>query len=192
MGMGITAGTLYNLAFTHQQAVYILGLFASVLYVLDQIRVAYPGFAKNFQWLLKFILRAEEQLKESSAIPYAMALLLTILSFPKVIAVASIYVLGIADPMSALFGIRFGKHKIIKGKSLEGSLAFFISTFFIILFVFLSYGYTNRLTWILAIMGASICTLFEMIPLKLDDNLTIPLFTATCLWFLCSSLNLPV
>ena len=34
------------------------------------------------------LLRAEEELKESSAVPFVMGLLLTILSFPKPVALA--------------------------------------------------------------------------------------------------------
>ena len=61
-------------------------------------------------------------------IPYVMALLLTIITFPKAVALTAIYTLAIADPLSAIFGILYGTKKIAKGKSLQGSLAFLVAT----------------------------------------------------------------
>ena len=140
MGNGFVVATAYALTLSHQQVVYILGTFASLIYLLDQIRRAYPEIAKKFEGWTKYLLRAEEQLKESAAIPYAMAIMLTILSFPKIIALISIYTLAFADPLSAIIGIRFGKHHIVKEKSVEGSLAFYICSFLAILMVFSIYN----------------------------------------------------
>ena len=93
---------------SHQQAVYILGIATTVFYVLEQLRINYPN-AIYLKQLNQYFLRAEEQLKESAAIPYLMALLLTIISFPKSIALVAIFTLATADPLSAVIGIRFGK-----------------------------------------------------------------------------------
>jgi dolichol kinase len=60
-----------------------------------------------------------------------MGVLLTLISFPKVVALVAIYTLAVADPLSAIIGIKYGKTKIVKGKSLEGSLAFFTASLII-------------------------------------------------------------
>ena len=122
-GCGVTSGLIYQIFLTHQQAVYILGIAASLMYVIEQLRINYPN-TKILKQLNRYFLRAEEQLKESAAIPYIMALLLTIISFPKSIALVAIYTLATADPLSAIIGIRFGKRKIVKEKSVEGLLPF--------------------------------------------------------------------
>ena len=99
---GVLAGLIYQLFLTHKQAVYILGLSASVLYILEQIRINYPKIAYLHLLNKYFLLRAEEHLKESAAIPYLMGLLLTIISFPKSISLIAIYTLAISDPLSAI------------------------------------------------------------------------------------------
>jgi len=192
MGMGIFAATLYNLSVAHQQAVYLLGTCASVMYIFEQLRVSYPEYSEKFNIITKYFLRAEEQLQESASVPYAMALLLTILSFPKIVAVTAIYILAIADPLSAIIGIKFGKHPWSKGKTLEGSGAFFISTFLCILITFGSTLQYSVAVFILALFAAIIITLFEAIPIRIDDNLTIPLFSAATLWAFSAILSLAI
>lgn len=190
MTMGFMVATAYNVTLDHHQVVYLLGFFACLLYVLDQIRISYPKLAKKFESGTKYLLRAEEQLKESAAIPYAMAILLTIISFPKVIAVTSIYILAIADPLSAIIGIAFGKHHIVKDKSVEGSAAFFLSTFLAIIAVYFSHYGGEWKIWPIAGIVAILATAFEMLPIRLDDNLTIPLFCAFTLWITTASFGL--
>ncbi len=129
MGAGITIASLYWFTFSHQAAIHTLGLVACLLYVMEQVRINYPEMAARFLPLSKFVMRAEEQLKESAMVPYVFAVLLTIITFPKPLALIAIYTLAIADPLSAIIGIRFGKHKIVSHKSIEGSLAFFVHIF---------------------------------------------------------------
>ncbi len=192
MANGFFFATAYALTLSHQQVVYLLGTIACSLYLLDHVRISYPELAKKFESSTKYLLRAEEQIKESAAIPYAIAILLTILSFPKAIAIASIYTLAFADPLSAIIGIKFGKHHIVKEKSVEGSIAFFICTFLAIGLSFNLLGITGFSVWIIAFLVGVIVTFFEMIPLRLDDNLTIPLFTAVILWLISSFFGLVI
>jgi dolichol kinase len=62
-------------------------------------------------------------------IPYAIVILLTLLTFPQAIAMIAIYTLSVADPLSAIGGIRWGRHRIVPDKSLEGSAAFLVAAF---------------------------------------------------------------
>lgn len=191
MGSGITVAFIYNFLLTHQQAVSILGTIACVVYILEQVRINYPEFAGNFEQYSKYLLRAEEQLKESAGIPFVMGLLLTILSFPKPIAVVAILTLAVADPLSALIGIRFGRIRVVAHKSLEGSAAFFFGCFLSTTLVFLGYAPTTGTALGLAFFVAFTVSVFEMVPIRLDDNLTIPLFTATITWLYCTVLAIP-
>ena len=192
MGNGFVVATAYGVMLSHQQIIYILGTFACLLYLFDQVRISYPELSKHFEGFTKYLMRAEEQLKESAMIPYVIAILLCILSMPKLIAISSIYTLAFADPLSALFGIRFGKHKIVREKSLEGSLAFFATTFLAISIVFLLGGVLTWKLWVIAFIVASLSSIFEMIPIRLDDNLTIPLFTGYTLWIFCAIMGVSI
>lgn len=189
---GVAAGLIYMLFLSHQQAVYILGIATTVFYVLEQLRINYPN-AIYLKQLNQYFLRAEEQLKESAAIPYLMALLLTIISFPKSIALVAIFTLATADPLSAVIGIRFGKRRLVKEKSIEGSLAFFTAAFIVTFSILFSLP-GNELWSVLAVtfLSSTFITAFEMIPIKLDDNLTIPLMKAIILWIITSYVGLNV
>ncbi len=189
---GIAVAFMYQVLFTHSQAVYLLGFIACIVYIFEQVRVNYPELANTFWLPSRYLLRAEEQLKESAQVPYMMGLLLTLLSFPKTIAIASILTLAIADPLSAIIGIRYGKNRIVKHKSLEGSAAFFLGCLGSLL---ISFSLNTELTLpfiILSIFIAFIVSIFEMIPIKIDDNLTIPLFTAAITWIALWLLSLPI
>jgi dolichol kinase len=68
-----------------------------------------------------------------------------------------------------------GKIKIF-GKTLEGSMAFFLSSLLIVW----SYPQLNRFPGSLAALGA---TLIEVLPIKMDDNLTIPIVAGAIMFF---------
>jgi dolichol kinase len=193
MGNGFAVATLYWLSFSHQQMIHFLGTISCVLYVVEQIRINYPELSNRFIPLTRFIMRAEEQLKESAMVPYAFAVLLTIITFPKPIALIAIYTLAISDPLSAIVGIKYGKRRIVPHKSLEGSLAFFISTFLISLSILsLAVGGMTFIVFFVSLVLAFSTSIFEMLPLKIDDNLTIPLVTAFTLWILVASFDLTI
>jgi diacylglycerol kinase (CTP) len=191
MSMGITVAVVYHFFLTHERAIYILGISASLVYIIEQFRTSYPEYMQKFDVIFKHIFRAEEQLKESAGVPYIMALLLTILTFPKPISLCAILTLAVADPLSAIVGIKYGKHKWAVKKSIEGSAAFFASTFIIILSIMLHFT-TIYWGWtlLLAFSASFIISAFELIPLRVDDNLTIPLFTAFTIWILGALLGI--
>jgi len=184
---GSAIATAYALIFTHQQIVHTFGSIACLVYILDRIRIHYPELLERAPWINSLLFRAEEQFKESAMTPYAIAILLTLLTFPKTIALIAIYTLAIADPASALVGITWGRRRIVPGKSVEGSLAFFTATAVITAVVL-------RLTTVVAPGPIAVAALaialtgaiFEMLPLRLDDNLTIPLFVGFAGWGVCA------
>lgn len=189
LSMGLSVALLYGLFLEHNQAVTILGTIACILYVFEQVRIKYPEYSNKFGKITKTIYRAEEKLKESAAIPYVIAVLLTVLIFPKVIAVAAILILAISDPLSAIVGIKWGKNRIVPDKSLEGSGAFFVSSFIIIFVVFMAGTHDVGKFSLWALFIFSLCssflgTVIEMLPLRIDDNLIIPLSTSFILWIL--------
>ena len=188
LSMGLSCGLIYKHYLTHEKAVHILGLATCIIYILEQVRIKYPEFKNIFTEITKYLLRAEEQLKESATIPFLMGMLLTILTFPKYMSLVAIFTLAISDPLSAIVGIMFGKTKLKDHRSLEGCLAFFITTFLIHLVVLSSlYGSHLKLFGISFISG-SIVTWFDYLALKIDDNLTIPIVTASALWVITALL----
>ena len=184
---GVSTATAYALLFTHQQVVHIFGTIACIVYVVDRVRIAYPEVvAQRAPWVNRFLVRAEEEVRESAMIPYAIAVLLTILTVPKPAALVAIYTLAIADPLAAIVGIRWGKRRIAKNRTLEGSLTFFVMTLAIAFLVLVrstdAPGLTIAAAGLTIAFAAAVC---ELLPLRIDDNLTIPLFVGFTTWIVC-------
>jgi len=181
---GVATATAYALFFSHQQVVQIFATIACLVYIVDRVRIAYPEtVARRAPWVNRSFVRAEEQVREAAMTPFAIAVLLTILAVPKLAALVAIYTLAIADPLAAVVGIRFGRRRIAHDRTLEGSLAFFCATVAIAALV-LRWG-TDAAGLTIAGASATIgiaAAGCELLPLRIDDNLTIPIFVGFVTW----------
>jgi glycerol-3-phosphate acyltransferase PlsY len=121
------------------------------------------------------VLREEEKSTFMGSTYFIFSTILTILLFPKSIAIASLLILILSDTAAALVGKWIGRIKIF-GKTLEGSTAFLFTSLLIIWV----YPNLNRFSGSLAALGA---TLIEVLPIKGSDNLTIPLVAGAIMFF---------
>jgi dolichol kinase len=191
---GTSTATAYAVLFTHEQVIHAFGTIACIVYIVDRIRIAYPEMvARRAPWVNRLFVRAEEELRESAMIPYAIAVLLTILTVPKPAALIAIYTLAIADPLAAIVGIQYGRRRIAHNRSLEGSAAFFTATVAIAALVL---GYGTEAPGF-SIAGASFtiglaAAVCETLPLRIDDNLTIPLFVGFISWIVAALFGVPL
>jgi len=144
-------------------------------------------FYKWFGWLLRRHEIDTTQKRLNGASHVLIAVSLCVLLFPKIIAINSIAILIISDTTSALIGRRFGRHRFF-GKSLEGSTAFFISAMLVILVApKIHYVLTEYLVgFVAAFVGAVV----EALPIKVDDNLSIPLSVGLVMWGLYALMRL--
>jgi dolichol kinase len=170
---------------TKQAALCLLVPITAAFIIVDTARYYIPlvaqWFYKWFGWLLRRHETDINKKKLNGASNVLISALLCVILFPKVIAINAFTILIISDTTSALIGRRFGKHRFL-AKSLEGSLAFFISAVLVILVapkidkLFMEY--------IIGVIAAAIGTVVEALPIKIDDNLTIPLAVGFSLWAL--------
>jgi dolichol kinase len=181
---GTAVATAYALFFTHEQVVRIFGTIACIVYIVDRVRIAYPEtIARHAPWINRTLVRAEEQVRESSMIPFVIAVLLTMITVPKHAALVAIYTLAVADPLAAVVGIRFGRRRITHNRTLEGSLAFLGATVVIALLV-LRWG-TAATPLVIAEVAVTVGLVgvaCELLPLRVDDNLTIPIVVGFATW----------
>ncbi len=100
-----------------------------------------------------------------------LGIFLSYILFGK-LSVIGVLVLSVGDSFSTLVGKVFGKNRVFfsHDKSWEGTFTFFLSTFLVLLF-FLP---TEE-----ALLVSSFSALFEAASIRIDDNLTIPLFATT-------------
>ena len=88
-------------------------------------------------------MKKEESSRLSGSFFYILSGLITIIFFAKNIAVSSLFILSIADPLSSLLGSRFGRVRFL-GKSLEGTMTFFVVCIFNITGIFFLYPHCRR------------------------------------------------
>jgi len=143
---------------------------------VDLLRHFHPGLASLFRkYFFGRVLREKEKPSLMGSTYFLFASILTILLFPKPIAIASLLILILSDTAAALAGRGLGRIHIFK-KTLEGTLAFLLSA---LLIVWL-YPSLDRVWGSMAALGAA---LIEVLPVPLDDNLTIPLIAGGIMFF---------
>lgn len=155
--------------------IFLVPFFLCYLSV-DLLRHFHPKMASLFQkYFFGRVLREEEKPTLMGSTYFLFSTILTILLFPKSIAIVSLLILILSDTAAALVGKGIGKISFF-GKTLEGSMAFLLSSLLIVWI----YPNVNRFSGSLAALGA---TLVEILPMKVDDNLSIPLVTGAIIFF---------
>jgi len=170
---------IYILAYWALPKMVVLwGLGAVIVIVVlgEGIRLRISAFNKWILYVLGGVHRMEEE-NNLSGLPWTLAgSFFTILFFhDRTVVLVSLLYLALGDASAALIGRCFGKHRIARGKSIEGSLACFCACCIVGLFF---------LKPPLIIIGALIATLIELIPWPLNDNFWMPLASATILTLL--------
>jgi dolichol kinase len=104
-----------------------------------------------------------------------LSALVLVLFFPKVIVIAAFSMVAVSDTLAAIIGKAFGKHRFGQ-KSVEGSIAFFLSAMIIVTVV-------QGINPLIGFAMAAVATATEAFVVRIgrfriDDNLTIPLVSA--------------
>ncbi len=130
--------------------------------------------------VFKSVAHAHETYRINSATWYATALVLLTLTRSPVVEVVAVAVLGVGDPMAGLIGRRFGRIKLIHGRSLEGTLAFFASGTVMAFGLLAAFHHSLGLgeAAVIAMAAAAFGAVAELVSLRLDDNLSVPLSAA--------------
>ncbi len=146
----------------------LLPVFAFYL-SCDLLRHCHKGFGELFDQLITSrFLREREKKGLIGSTYFLIGTLLAIIIFPKDIAIASLYILVISDTAASIVGSAWGRIRLFRRKTVEGSIAFFVTGMIVVAFTM-----GHSLFWGTAgVLGA---TLVELLPIRLDDNLTIPL-----------------
>lgn len=116
------------------------------------------------------ILRPRERNNVTGTVFFISATIIAFSAFDYSIAILALLLTVFGDLASALIGIRFGKHKIIKNKTLEGCIAGFLINIVVGFLLLPEFP-------IVFISMAIVASLVELITNKLDDNLTVPVFS---------------
>lgn len=158
----------YFLPQTPALLIYSFVALASI--TADVVRIKRYHVGRILTWILRPILRKHERRGFTGSSYILSAMVLSIIFFEKRIAVAVISFIITGDVAAALVGRTFGKLKTINQKTIEGSSAFLFSCLLIV-WVIPDFPF-----WI-GVVGALVATVVEALPLPIDDNFTVPLFS---------------
>ena len=165
----------YALTSQETTLIFVIPLFLGLLAV-DLLRHYHSGMAALFnRFFFGRVLREEEKPTLMGSTYFLFSTILAVLLFPKPIAITSLLILILSDTAAALVGKAIGRVRIF-GKTLEGSAAFFVTSLLIVWF----FPNLNRFSGTLAALGG---TLIELVPIRLNDNLSIPLVTGAIMFF---------
>lgn len=185
---GVTAAVLYEWVLDVRQAMTILLSLVALFGTLEITR-RFSTRWNDFLMDKAFggISRPWERHRTNSSTLYLVALtIMTALMSKHAVAVGAL-VLAVGDPAAAFIGKRFGRRKIVGGKSWAGVAGFFGAAFAAVLVLLrvavpeLALGAAAALAASAAAVGAGV----EVVCQNLEDNFAIPILSAAVatLWF---------
>jgi dolichol kinase len=167
--------TLVSKYFLGVHVVVLLIFAVTLIYIVSEFaRIQGMKFPVVSVITWKAALKPELYEFAPSPIFFAVGIMLSLVLFPEPANYASVVILTFGDGFATIFGKRFGRVIVPfnKGKRLEGSLFGFVCAFLGALI------FVNPMK---ALVGAAIGMLIEVLPLPINDNVTIPLVTGLAL-----------
>ncbi len=172
---GVSAlSATYLLKFNSKQAAIVSGSIAIIGLIVEMLRLNNQKINNIFLKYMGSLLRDTEKNKMSGLVYYALGVSITFSIFPWHLAIMGILILIFADPLASLIGTKFGKRKIINGKSVEG----FLGCWIVCCLTIYGYSYFTQLniSLVFILLGGFLGALSELFVI-LDDNLSIPILS---------------
>lgn len=169
----IVGYTLIAATLTPRIGLWALTAVLLILIELEYLRLEYrPTITKK--WLTKlierWILRKREKNNVVSAVFFVAGAIISFSVFDYRVALLALLFVALGDLVSALTGISWGKKKIFRKKTYLGSLCGFLMNLIVGYFVMPEFPQ-------IFLPMAITASIVETITQKLDDNLTVPLFS---------------
>jgi dolichol kinase len=161
--------------------------FTLLSWTSEAIKSSGPKGLAFIKMIFGPLLHAHEQKTISSATWYATSITICTLLFSYEFLILGVLSLAIGDPMAALIGRKWGRIKLIHRRTLEGSLAFWVSAFFICwLDIFLFHQvsgkgliFSSNQALIVATSAGLGGSLGELFSKSIDDNFSVPIAAAS-------------
>lgn len=175
-------------------AFWLMLLITLITVSLDILSKKVEPVQKFFYKYFGSILRKHEKKKKKFRLNGASWLVisasLTILIFPKLFACVALSILIVSDIASALVGRKWGRIPFFKKKTVEGSIAFFLTAAATVLVYFFIFPLNNYFL-LYGLIAALLTTFGEAISkqIKVDDNLIVPIVFASFMWIVELILN---
>ncbi|MCK5177258.1 MAG: phosphatase PAP2 family protein, partial [Candidatus Aenigmarchaeota archaeon] len=174
--------TLVLLTCTKQQSIAFVFLIIVIIIIVEYI---YTNKKFRLHHIMGELKREQEPAFEG-ALYLPLGTLITIIIFPKIIAIIAILLLAVGDSFATIFGTHFKtkKLKFSLNKSIGGSLGGFLFNFLALLILFNYNKICGIKTALFLFLCAFAGTIAEIIEIKINkktinDNISLPLICAT-------------
>ena len=152
--------------------IWVLGILLVVVLAADLARLRVPKLNALFFRMFPALASPREAVGIASSTWYLIGAFTTYALFPMRVAVPGILVLALADPAAGTLGRLYGKRRLGHG-TWVGSAAFLAVSFAVLAF------YLGPAAGLAA---ALMVAMVEVVPWRLDDNLTVPVAAAFAAW----------
>lgn len=142
-----------------------------VAMAIDLARIHDRRFRRFFGEFFGQMIREHERFNLLGSTYLLLASLLVLEVCTPAVAAGAIGFTVLGDGVAGLAGRAWGRRRLF-GKTLEGTLAGLAACLVWAAWLVL----TGHLTWEVAVVGALVASLVEMLPIPLDDNLGVTLF----------------
>ena len=156
------------------------GAFAAWAWTMEGLRRVSRRANTAMMRFFRPIAHEQERDRVNSATWYMTSLVLLALTGSPLLCVTGVAVLGLADPLAGLVGRRFGRVRLVNGRSLEGSLTFVLVGTLAARSAMLLVDTTldSGTLWLTAFAAALAGGVVELASRRVDDNLSIPMAAA--------------
>ena len=152
-------------SYSRQVTLGFIAFFLLLFMAFEFYRIRHGIPHKEADAIVKPLIRPQEKRGIGGHVFFAAGAFVAVLAYPREIAIAALLISVLADGGAAIVGSRWGRHKIIGKKTLEGSLVLFLIAFAL---AALLVG-----PLLAAFVGAIVATFVELLPI--NDNLMIPI-----------------
>jgi len=167
-GLGLLS--LYYLL-GRERALVLYAVLALSVLALELARLSFPSWNRILYARFSTFIRNNEERKLTGIVPYVSGVGLSFAFYAPPVATAAICFLATGDVTATLVGERFGRTRF-NGKSLEGTAGFVAAALGSALVLsLLGLGLPAGIL----VLGALVAAGCELLPLPVNDNLTIPL-----------------
>lgn len=181
---GFVALAIINLLPNARWMQTIAGAFFVYAWLAEFLRRRSPALNAKIMAFYGPVAHPHEWHRVNSATWYCTALFAVALTGSPLVCSIAVLVLGVGDPAAALVGRRWGRTKLLNGRSLEGTATFVVvATLVSGLSCSMIYSQIGvGLVFAIAGFGAFVGALAELLSSELDDNLTIPIAAGAAAW----------
>lgn len=172
----------------------IAGPLALGAWTLEALRRSRPRMNGALMRFFAPLAHPHEHRRVNSGTWYLSALALLSLTRAPLPCAVGLTALAVGDPIAGWIGRRYGRVRLVHGRSLEGTLAFALAATLASIPVALAFA--PALPWTSALIigasGASAGALAELLSLRVDDNLSIGLAASAAAALVALALGAPL